>query len=130
MEFLLHDRDLVLTPKPKRDVHSEDTNPEVSVNSAKTTFTGFNPNHFNFDHIICDRGYFDKDDFIQTHANGKNTQTDELNQYSVIDSSQLYFTDHNDHQFTLPPDHIQCRSEFVSKATIPTISSKPTSSSN
>ena len=71
--------------------------------------------HYDFDHIVCDRGYFDKEDFIRNRSATVDTPDEELHKYSVIDSSQLYFTDHHEHQFTLPPDPIQWLNNHIFK---------------
>ena len=117
MEYLMLERDHEKVQTPKMESRSQA--PELSVHSSQATFTGIDPSHYNFDHIVCDRGYYDKDDFIQIRSANVNTQEEELNKYSVIDSSQLCFIDCHEHQFTLPPDPVQCRSEAISKAAAP-----------
>ena len=119
MGYLMHERDawnndreLVQTPKLN-------CNTQLSVNSSKTIFTGIDPSQYDFNHIICNRGYYDKDQFIHARSANVSTQDEELNNYSVIDISQLYFTDHHEYKFTVPPDPIQCRSEVIFKAASP-----------
>ena len=55
----------------------------------------------------------------RTQTVDRNTQDEEINKYSVIDSSQLSFTDNHENKFTLPPDPIRCRSELISQGARP-----------
>ena len=122
IEYLMHERDNEKVQTSKWNWDHQPNDPEVSVNSSQASFAGIDPSHYDFDHIVSDRGYYDKDDFIQTRSANVNTLDEEFNKYSVIDSSQLYFTDHHEHQFTLPPDPIQRRSEAISKTATPKMS--------
>ena len=95
MEYLMHERDRerVQTLNWKGDLKTE--NPVLSINSAQTTFTSTDPNHFNFDHVICDRGYYDKDEIIQ------NQPVDETSKMRTLINTQSLKAANSTSQITM-----------------------------
>ena len=68
MEYPMHERHHEKVQTLKYQKHDD---PKLSVNSVQATFTGIDPNHFDFDHIICNRGYYDKDEFTNSNSRQK-----------------------------------------------------------